>query len=96
MGVDVRSAEHTPEPLTTNAVHVHQQLRKLLSAISHYRERIVRLYLSDKQWIRRTVDSLILPLIIDIVEVPQHFDRRQMRTRIIHNAFAPVFDNVFQ
>lgn len=44
----------------------------------------------------RTVDSLILALLVDIVEVSEHFDSRQMGTGVVDNALAAVFHDVFQ
>ena len=44
----------------------------------------------------RTVDALIFALLVDVVEVSQHFYGGDVRTGIIDNTFTPVLDQVFQ
>ena len=39
---------------------------------------------------------MIFALLVDIVEVSQHFYGRDVRTGIIDNTFTPVLDQVFQ
>ncbi len=44
----------------------------------------------------RTIDTLILAFLINIVETSEHFDGTNVGTRIIDNALAPVLDQVFK
>ena len=45
---------------------------------------------------RNTIDPLILSLVIDVMEVPQHLDGRQVTTCVIYDALAPIFDEIFK
>ena len=44
----------------------------------------------------RTIDSLILALLIHIIEISEHLDGPNVGTRIIDDALTPVLDQVFQ
>jgi hypothetical protein len=43
-----------------------------------------------------TVETLILALLINIMEIPEHLYGRNVRTRIVDDPFAPVFDEIFE
>jgi hypothetical protein len=45
----------------------------------------------DTQWGDVTVDALILPLFVDVVEAPQHFESGDMRTSIVYYALRSMF-----
>ena len=44
----------------------------------------------------RTVDTLIFALVINVVEISQHFHGRDVGAGVIDDTFAPIFDEVFQ
>lgn len=39
---------------------------------------------------------MILPFLVDIVEVPEHLDRGNVRTGVVDNALAAVLDQILQ
>lgn len=43
----------------------------------------------------RTIDALILPFLVDVVEISKHLYRGEMGSRIIYNSFAAVLNDVF-
>jgi ribosome-associated translation inhibitor RaiA len=45
---------------------------------------------------KRTIDALVLALIVDVVEVPKHFDGANVRAGVVHDALAAVFDDVLK
>lgn len=45
---------------------------------------------------KRTVNSFILTLIIDIVEVAQHLQCGYMRARIVNDPLRAIFDQILQ
>lgn len=43
----------------------------------------------------RTINTLVLALVINVMEIPQHFNSRYMGPGVINNALAAMFDEVF-
>ncbi len=43
-----------------------------------------------------TINPLVLPLLINIMEIPQHLNGRDMGSSVINNAFTSVLDDVFE
>jgi hypothetical protein len=52
---------------------------------------ILSLYLGSKH----TIDAFVFALVIDIVEVSQHFESRNMGPSVINNALGTVLDEIF-
>lgn len=54
------------------------------------------IYIAEKlHQLRRSVahiDTLILPVLIDVVELAEHSEKGHMRPRIVNNSFRSVFD----
>ena len=45
---------------------------------------------------KRTIYPLVLALVINVVEVPKHYDRGHVRMGIIYDSFTPVLDDVLE
>ena len=50
----------------------------------------------EQQTRGRTIDSLILALLIHIIEISEHLDGANVGARIIDDALAPILDQVFE
>ena len=45
---------------------------------------------------QRTVDTLVLPFLVHIVEVPEHLNSANMGARIVYHTLATILDEILQ